>query len=107
MNKPNYKKIYSDLIQQRYPENYEECRKILSKKTLSFFEMIQLDSIISKKSSWDNMENQKFRSYDKSTIYKVLEYQKKHNLNNSELAKHFRLSRNTVTKWKQYFLILD
>ncbi|MBP2618851.1 helix-turn-helix domain-containing protein [Chryseobacterium jejuense] len=105
MNRPNYKKIYKDLIQQKYPEHLDECQKILSQKDLSFFDIIQLNSIISKNSQKQDRENQRFRSYDRSTIVEILEYQKKHNINNTELARYFKLSRNTVTKWKQYFLI--
>ena len=50
-------------------------------------------------------ENQKHRSYSKSDILKILDYQKKNNLNNSQLANHFSLSRNTVAKWKRMFII--
>jgi hypothetical protein len=34
----------------------------------------------------------------------MLDYQKKNKLTNSQLAKHFKLSRNTVTKWKRLFV---
>ena len=49
-------------------------------------------------------ENQKFKSYKRSDILKILDYQKKYKLNNSQLANHFNISRNTVTKWKKMFL---
>lgn len=48
--------------------------------------------------------NKKHRSYSKSDIIKILNHQKKNQLNNSQLARHFGLSRNTVTKWKRLFL---
>jgi len=48
-------------------------------------------------------DNQKLKSYDKNTILQILDYQKKHHLNNTELALHFKLSRNTVAKWKKIF----
>ncbi|PKF72473.1 transposase [Chryseobacterium sp. PMSZPI] len=104
MNAPNYKKIYTDLIQQKYPEYFVQCQKVLSKERLSFFDIIQLNSIVSEKSEQRTKEDQKFRSYKKSDIYEILEYQKKHDLNNSQLAKHFKLSRNTIAKWKQHFI---
>ena len=49
--------------------------------------------------------SQKFRSYKKSDILNILDYQKENGLNNSQLANHFRLSRNTVSKWKKLFLV--
>lgn len=33
----------------------------------------------------------------------MLDYQKGNGLNNTGLAKHFSLSRNSVAKWKKYF----
>ncbi|HUH25918.1 MAG TPA: helix-turn-helix domain-containing protein [Flavobacterium sp.] len=47
--------------------------------------------------------NQKYRSYDKATIIEILNYQKKNGLNNTQLANHFKLSRNTVAKWERLF----
>lgn len=47
--------------------------------------------------------NQKLKSYDSNSILEILNYQKKNKLNNFQLAAHFKLSRNTVTKWKKLF----
>lgn len=51
-------------------------------------------------------ENQKFKSYKRSDILKILDYQKKHKLNNIQLAKHFKMSRNTITKYKKNLQII-
>ena len=45
----------------------------------------------------------KFRAYNKLTIMEILEYQKKNNINNTELSRYFKLSRNTIAKWKKCF----
>ena len=97
---PDYKRIYSDIINLKYPLKSEICKKILSKQSLSKIDLITLDKLI----FGEAPENQKYRSYDKKTIFKILDYQKKNNLNNVQLALHFKLSRNTVTKWKRIFL---
>ena len=103
---PDYKRIYSDMIELKYPEKKEICKHLLLKKTLSTFDIIEISKILFNKSSAENSEfNQMHRYYNKSTIFQILEYQKKNKLNNSELAKHFKLSRNTVTKWKKQFLL--
>ncbi|MFP3591147.1 helix-turn-helix domain-containing protein [Chryseobacterium sp. SIMBA_038] len=105
-NTPDYKRIYSDMITIKYPEKREICDQLLSKANLSTLDIIEISQIIFNKSSKENAEfNQKHRSYSKSTIVKILEYQKKNKLNNSQLARHFKLSRNTVTKWKNKFLL--
>nr|WP_249330985.1 helix-turn-helix domain-containing protein [Chryseobacterium arthrosphaerae] len=99
--KPDYLKIYRDMIQIKFPEKERYCRNILDNEKLSLKDILKLNSIISGKSS--TTLNQKYKSYDKETILYILHYQKKNNLNNIQIARHFNLSRNTVTKWRKLF----
>ena len=46
----------------------------------------------------------KHRSYCKTTILKILDYQISHALNNTQLAQHFDVSRNTIAKWRRLFI---
>ncbi|MCS4304925.1 helix-turn-helix domain-containing protein [Chryseobacterium sp. BIGb0232] len=104
-NTPDYKKIYSDIINIKYPEKEEMCRIFLSKENLSVLDVIQINKVLFNTNSSDNTQfNQRHRSYDVSAISHILDYQKKYQLNNSQLAKHFKLSRNTITKWKSKVL---
>ena len=48
--------------------------------------------------------NQKLHSFDQESILKILDYQKRHKCNNTELARHFKISRNTVASWKKRFV---
>lgn len=101
---PNYKNIYTDIIRQKYPEKYQDCISLLKKNSMSDLDIIELNQkIFGKKDTQD--QNQKYRSYNKSTIVEILTYQKENNINNSELALHFKLSRNTVAKWKKMFVV--
>ncbi|MGC4128924.1 MAG: helix-turn-helix domain-containing protein [Bergeyella sp.] len=105
-NQPDYKTIYRDILQKKYPEKKQECLPLIrEKKNLSVLDIIELNIKIFGTSPETFEENQKHRSYSKSDILKILDYQKKHNLNNIELARHFKLSRNTVAKWKKMFLV--
>ncbi|WP_106915781.1 transposase [Chryseobacterium aurantiacum] len=99
---PNYKRIYHDFIQSKCPDKWENVKDFFSKENMSLSDVLKINNIIffGKLS-----ESQKFKSYDKEAIIEMLEYQKKHKLNNKQLALHFRLSRNTVTKWKRKFLV--
>ncbi len=102
---PNYKRIYSDLIEERFSDR-TDCKKILSKKKLSQLDVIKLNSILFKNDSESNFSfNQMHRSYNRETILEILTYQKQNNLSNVQLAAHFQLSRNTVAKWKKIFLV--
>ncbi|WP_144282061.1 helix-turn-helix domain-containing protein [Chryseobacterium echinoideorum] len=103
---PDYKRIYSDIINIKYPNKKAECQILLAKSNLSVFDIIELNRIIfgSTKEKDTEKVNQKHRSYQKSDILKMLNYQKKNKLNNSQLASHFNLSRNSIAKWKKMFV---
>ena len=94
---PDYKRIYEDILRLRHPEKRAACKKILSKRKLITLDVLELNRIIFGYSS----SSQKYRSYDVESIYKILEFQKKEKLNNKEIALHFNLSRNSISKWKK------
>ncbi|AZB26166.1 helix-turn-helix domain-containing protein [Chryseobacterium bernardetii] len=102
---PNYHQIYNDIINKKYPSRKEECRFLLNKENLSVLDIIELNRrIFGISDQRTEAFNQSHRSYNKSSILMMLDYQKKNKLTNSQLAKHFKLSRNTVTKWKRLFI---
>lgn len=102
---PDYKRIYSDILTRKFSHKKEECRALLNKDDLSVLNIIELNQkIFGIADKQTENFNQKHRSYSKSDILRILEYQKKYKLNNIQLANHFKLSRNTVTKWRKCFL---
>lgn len=99
---PNYKKIYTDLVEMKYPHKKEECAFFLKKSHLEVMDVIHLNDMLFRNKNKKRLEiDQKYRSYDKNTINWILSYQEKHQLNNTQLANHFKLSRNTVRNWKK------
>ncbi|MGV0924517.1 helix-turn-helix domain-containing protein [Empedobacter tilapiae] len=103
--KINYKTLYTDIINDLYPDKILQCQEILNKQDLNILDILELNKLIFGDEHKRNIEvNQKFKSYSKQDILLILDYQKKHNLNNSQLANHFNLSRNTVAKWKKIFI---
>lgn len=101
---PDYRRIYEDIIAVKFPEKKEKCARILlGKEDLSALQVLELNTIIFCKEV--TKESQKLRSYKKSDILEILDYQKQNKLNNSQLALYFKLSRNTVAKWKKMFLV--
>ncbi|HCM36220.1 helix-turn-helix domain-containing protein [Chryseobacterium sp.] len=101
--KPDYKRIYNDLIDKKYPEKKIEFKSMLEKKTLSTLDIIKLNQRLFGEKE-DCILNQKHRSYDKAAILEILDYQKINKLNNKQLALKFNMSRNTIGKWKKIFL---
>ncbi|MFP3595580.1 helix-turn-helix domain-containing protein [Chryseobacterium sp. SIMBA_029] len=101
---PDYKKIYHDIILRKYPEKYNLCSSLLEKNTLSQLDIIKLNQLVFTHEDKKTFEfNQKHRSYDQSTIFKILRHQKERKYNNSQVAKEFNISRNTIAKWKKTF----
>jgi len=101
---PNYKKIYSDIITEMYPEKIQECSYILNKSELSYFDVVTLNTLVFGTSNKEsNAINSKFRSYNKKTILDILNYQKENRLNDSQLSAQFKMSRNSIAKWKKAF----
>lgn len=103
-NQPNYKRIYSDIIEQKFPHKKVVCEKLLGKKVLSALDIMELNKrIFGTKDQNLKKMNQKLRSYNESDILSILDYQKNHRMNNLQVAEHFGLSRNTMTKWRRIF----
>lgn len=99
---PNYKRIFQDIIKVKYPHKEEKCKNILEKKELAAMDIIKINQMIFGIKDKESFEfDQSHRSYDTKAIIEILEYQKKNKLNNSELALHFKMSRNTIAKWKK------
>ncbi|SHF79519.1 transposase [Chryseobacterium sp. OV279] len=103
---PDYKRIYTDIIDEKYPEKRGICKNILNKKELSILDVLNLNTLIFSNAGKETLKsNQQLRSYDENTIREILQYQRKNNINNNQLALHFKLSRNSITKWKRLKII--
>ncbi|CAH0194380.1 helix-turn-helix domain-containing protein [Chryseobacterium sp. Bi04] len=101
----NYKKIYSDIIENKKTEKSAEMCRILNKDKLSGLDIIKINQLIFGIPNRATASfNQNHRSYDLHTILEILEYQKANHLNNSQIALHYKISRNTIAKWKKMFI---
>lgn len=106
MSNVDYKILYTDIIAKKHPEKMRECDDLLNKENLTVVDILLLNkTIFGKNKPSDFSLNQKFKSYSKQDIVQILDYQKKHTLNNTQLANKFNVSRNTITKWKKIFIV--
>lgn len=102
---PDYRKIYTDIINEKFPEKVKDI-KIQEKinNIRSSMDVLELNKLIFRDiEKKTECKSQKLRSYDKDSVLKILNYQKKHKLTNSNVANHFKMSRNTVAKWRRIF----
>ena len=101
---PNYHRIYSDLISKKFPERLKEFdTHFFSKKVLSCADILSLNKQLF--GAKEDSSNTKLRSYGKNDILKILKDQKKLNLNNKQAADYFKISRNSIIKWKKIFAV--
>lgn len=102
---PNYKRIFTDILDKKFPHKIDECKKILQKEKLEVMDILTLDRIIfGLKDKSKEIFDHQHRAYDHSAVLEILDYKDEKQLTNSQLAAHFKLSRNTVAKWKKAFL---
>ncbi|WP_379963124.1 helix-turn-helix domain-containing protein [Epilithonimonas sp. UC225_85] len=101
---PNYTNIYRDLILEKFPEKLESdvIKNFFSKSEHSNLEIIRVNDFIYSHAT-TFYENQRLKSYDKKSILKILKYQKANELTNVCVSLEYKLSRNTVAKWKKLF----
>ncbi|MFV0146344.1 helix-turn-helix domain-containing protein [Empedobacter falsenii] len=93
MQKPNYQKIYKEIIQKKFPEKIQQTKKLL-KKEMDVLDVIKLSEILNTNETTDN---QKHKSYDLNSI------QKKNNYTNTYIAEKYKISRNTIAKWRKIY----
>lgn len=104
--KPDYGKIFQDILKKKFPNKLNDFKFLLKKKDFSALDVIQLNNKIFGVINKENDSfNQKSRSYSQSDILYILNYQKEYSFSNTQVANHFKLSRNTVSKWKKIFNI--
>ncbi|AZA79820.1 helix-turn-helix domain-containing protein [Chryseobacterium sp. G0186] len=101
MKRPDYQRIYFDYIQTKSPQKMKQCEFFFQKKKVTSLDVIRINTIIFGYEK-DSLKN---RSFSTADITYILTYQKKRKLNNTQLAAHFKLSRNTVAKWKKMFRV--
>lgn len=101
-NYPDYIKIYTYLIRTKFPDKWELCSKILNKEKMSSLDVIVINKILFGKNQNEGISHH--HVYDRESIDLILKYQKEKKLNNTQLAKHFQMSRNTIIQWKKFNL---
>lgn len=102
-NKPNFGKIFQEMAAKKSISE-SDLKKIYSKKNWSSLDVIETNEKIFAKHNKENLKfNQQHKAYDESSIKKLLKYQKENKLNNSEMTRMFKLSRNTLIIWQRYF----
>lgn len=104
VNSPDYRKIYTDMIEMKYLDKKDKCKTLLSKNKLSVLDILELEKkIFEGNMSSDDKTNGKFRAYDNEAIQQILTFQKINNMTNTETSIYFKIGRNSIAKWKKMF----
>ncbi|ATN05801.1 helix-turn-helix domain-containing protein [Chryseobacterium indologenes] len=103
---PDYHRIFNDILSKKNPVNKIACLKILEKKDLSALDVIKLNTLIfsyTERNTPSGIGENKHRSYNKTDILYMLDFQKENGYNNSQISLYFRVSRNSIAKWRKIF----
>ncbi|MEN4761604.1 helix-turn-helix domain-containing protein [Chryseobacterium sp. C39-AII1] len=101
---PNYKKIYYDIFKEKYPEQLDDPQILYLLDNINTIEdVLKVNALISESSRESEKNNQRLKNYDKATVLKLLQYQKKHNLSTNFMSKKHKMSRTTIMKWWKIF----
>ncbi|WP_228410091.1 helix-turn-helix domain-containing protein [Chryseobacterium viscerum] len=88
------------MLRIEHPEKLKDPKiKELLEKLHSSEDVLKFNDKLFKQSS----ENQKLKTYDRQTMLKLLQYQKKHGHSTSYMSRKYKISRTTLAKWKMMF----
>lgn len=104
-NRPFYRKLYIDLVRDKYPDKELVISEFLKKQKWTALDVIEVNELLfgSDNNTFDILTNKKHRAYDELSIVQILDYQGKNMLSNIEIANKYGLSRNTIAKWKKLY----
>lgn len=92
------------MLRTEHPEKLKDPKIVKLLKNLNTTEdVLHLNEKIFKQSKESLRNNQKLRTYDRKTMLRLLQYQKKHGFSTSYMSKKYKISRTTLTKWKRTF----
>lgn len=102
---PNYKKIYHDMLMASNPSKLdikEVANKINNIKAA--IDVTNLNEMLFGSNVQSTNEiNQNLKAYDEQSVMKILRYQKEYKLNNTQTAITFKLSKNTLCRWRLFY----
>lgn len=102
-NKPDFGKIFREMAKRKNLPKSEQ-KRIAEQKEWNSLDVIETNEKLFARRNKENLKfNQQHRAYDESSIKELLEYQQKHKLNNTEMMSLFKISRNTIVRWKRIF----
>ena len=102
---PDFKLIYTDIINEKFPGKINDPGIVNKLNALNTaVDVLKFNTLIFGQPEYNvGSKSQRLRSYDQSSILKILDYQEKNNLTNIETANYFKTSRNTIAKWKSLY----
>lgn len=102
--RPNYKKIYQDILREQFPEKLKDPKVIKQLNNLDTAEaVLKLNEMLFEHSEKKHdIKGLKF--YDEKTVLKLLKYQDKHGFSNKYMSQKYKISRSTIIRWRKLFI---
>lgn len=103
--RPDYIKIYSDIINNNFPEKRYLLKHFVHKDFLKTTDVIKINQMIFGEFKKSKSRNAKHKSYDEKSIEEILNDQKKNKYSNVYVANKYNISSNTLTAWKRKYSV--
>lgn len=92
------------MILKKFPHMITDCQILLDKNDFDLADVKKINKILFPNSKKDVLKfNQQHNAYDQNSILSILKYQKENKLNNTQVAMFFKLSRNSVARWRKLY----
>ena len=92
------------MLRLEHPDKLEEPKiRELLKRLNTSDDVLKFNERLFEQSKESSKNNQKLKTYDKKTMLKLLQYQRKHGFSTSYMSKKYKISRTTIAKWKKNF----
>jgi hypothetical protein len=100
----DYKKIYLSIIEQNFSDmlnNSEVMYKLNNLKTS--IDILEFNKYLYELNNQKTDLDFRLKSYMEEDILKILRYQIKHKMSNSEISQKYRISRTTIITWRRRY----
>ncbi|MDR6516248.1 hypothetical protein [Chryseobacterium camelliae] len=102
--RPNYVKIFTDMLKEYDPEKLNDPKIQRQLRNLNTSEdVLNFNEKVFQQSKEMQKSNQKLKTYDRKTMIKLLKYQQKHGFSTSYMSRKYKISRTTLSKWRKNF----
>lgn len=99
INKPNYAKLYLDMAAY-YNIALSTDLQLAISKMVNTVDVLRVNKTIFQSSAYSLQQG---NAYQEADVLQILKFKREYKLSNSATALHFKMSRNTISRWEKLY----